>query len=152
SYWLMSDVPGSRASDEQVAIFYQSSARRRPILVGLYLMPLAGIAFNWFVVALRMWVSGYIRRKNILLSNIQLVSGTVYVALFFATAAAYSAGAASVEFSHARLTSALARGFLEFGFALLFVFAMRMAAVFVFTTSHSGRSAGILPRWFSYLD
>src|SRR5262245_30087675 len=56
SYWLMSDVPGPRASDEQIATFYQSSARRRPILVGLYLMPFAGIAFIWFVVALRMWV------------------------------------------------------------------------------------------------
>src|SRR5262249_35258617 len=111
----------------------------------------AGIAFIWFVVALRMWVGGYVRRENILLSNIQLVSGVVYVALFFATAAASSAAAASVEFSSTPVSPALVREFPQFGSALLFVFAMRMAAMFVFTTSTIARSAGVLPRWFTYL-
>jgi hypothetical protein len=30
------------------------------------------------------------------------------------------------------------------------MFAMRMAAMFVFTTSSIGRTSGILPRWFVY--
>ena len=33
---------------------------------------------------------------------------------------------------------------------LTLFFWMRMAAMFVFTTSAIGRSAGILPRWFAY--
>jgi hypothetical protein len=52
------------------------------VLVGLYLMPFAGIAFLWFIVALRMWITHSASRENVLLSNIQLVSGIVFIALF----------------------------------------------------------------------
>jgi hypothetical protein len=38
----------------------------------------------------------------------------------------------------------------KFSSTLLLVFAMRMAAMFVFTTSNIGRAANILPRWFTY--
>jgi hypothetical protein len=41
------------------------------------------MAFIWFLVALRMWVDSSARRVNVLLSNIQLVAGIVYVALLF---------------------------------------------------------------------
>src|SRR5262249_9298707 len=43
----------------------------------------------------------------------------------------------------------VAREFPQFGISLLFVFGMRMATMFVFTTSNIGRGAGILPRWFT---
>jgi hypothetical protein len=43
-----------------------------------------------------MWIEGTARQVNILLSNAQLVSGIVYVALFFAGAASTSVLAASV--------------------------------------------------------
>ena len=36
------------------------------------------------------------------------------------------------------------------GNTLLLVFAMRMAAVFVFSASTIGRTAGVLPRWFAF--
>jgi len=111
-------------------------------------MPFAGIAFIWFIVALRMWIGGHLRRENALVSNVQLVSGILYVALFFATAAAASALPASVEFSDVPVSPALARVFPLFGSALLFVFAMRMAAMFVITTSTIALRAGALPRWF----
>ena len=39
--------------------------------------------------------------------------------------------------------------FPVFGQTVILFFAMRMAAMFVFTTSAIGRSAGILPRWFA---
>ncbi|HKS71246.1 MAG TPA: hypothetical protein VJQ45_12550 [Ktedonobacterales bacterium] len=151
SYWLLSNAPGSRASDSQIAAFYHAGNQRHVILAGLYLMPFAGIAFIWFIVTLRMWIAAQLPRENALLSNVQLVSGILYVALFFATAAAISALPASVEFSSVPISPIMARLFPQFGFALLFVFAMRMAAMFVFTTSSIARSAGVLPRWFIYL-
>ncbi|HEY7030398.1 MAG TPA: hypothetical protein VH482_03675 [Thermomicrobiales bacterium] len=149
--WLMSSVPGARASDQEIADFYNSGDKRRVILVGLYLMPFAGIAFIWFIVALRMWISFSVRRENALLSNIQLVSGIIFVTLFFASAAANSVLAASMEFSDAPVDPVVAREFPQFGNSLLFVFGMRMGAMFVFTTSNIGRAAGTLPRWFTYL-
>jgi hypothetical protein len=150
AYWLGSSGPGAGSPDAEFIEFYSSVGRRRLTLISLYLMPFAGIAFIWFIVALRMWVSGQVRRENLLLSNIQLVSGILFIGMFFAAAAAYSAMAASIEFAGGRIDTVAARNFPLYGSALLFVFAMRMAAMFVFTTSSIGRSAGILPRWFTY--
>jgi MFS family permease len=151
AFWLASDVPGPKASDEEITNFYTSDGKRRIILIGLYIMPFAGIAFLWFIVALRMWISHSVRRENALLSNIQLASGLIFVALFFAGAAASSVLAAAVEFTDAPVDPVVAREFPQYGSTLLFVFGMRMAAMFVFTTTNIGRAAGILPRWFIYL-
>jgi hypothetical protein len=110
-------------------------------------MPFAGIAFIWFIVALRMWTSGHLRRENILISNVQLVSGILYVAIFFAAGAA-SATAASTEFEKLQVDPVFADEFPKYASTLLFVFAVRMATMFVFTTTNIARSANVLPRWF----
>ena len=148
TYWLVSDLPGVNASDAQITAFYESDQRWRIILAGLYVGPFAGMAFIWFLVALRMWVDISARRVNLLLSNIQLVAGIVYVALFFAGLAASSVLAASAEFADAKIDPDTARQFPQYGDTLLFVFSFRMAAMFVFTTSAIGRASGILPRAF----
>jgi hypothetical protein len=152
SFLLVSHIPTARASDDALTAFYASGRQRLLNLVGLYLMPFAGIAFIWFIVALRMWISGHRRRENILLSNIQLVSGILFVALFFVTGAAYAAAAASMQFANATVSPTVVRQLPLFGSTLIFVFAMRMAAMFVFTTTNIGRTAAILPRWFALLS
>jgi hypothetical protein len=151
SLWLLSAGPGPKATAAQLVRFYHSGAQRRLLLAGLYLMPFAGIAFIWFIVAQRMWIRGRLRQENVLLLDVQLVSGILYVALFFATAAASAVTAAAVEFSDTPIDLNAAREFPEFGYALMYVFAMRMAAMFVFTTSKFGQEAGVLPRWFKYI-
>jgi hypothetical protein len=148
SYAMLSLAPAPSASDEEFASFYTSGDRGWVIVAGLYLMPFAGIAFLWFVVMLRMWISRFAGRVDALLSNVQLVSGIVFLGLFFAGAAALSALAASAEFSTVPADPATARQFTQLGWALLLVFAMRMAAIFIFTTSALGRRHRFLPRWF----
>ncbi len=150
SFWLLSSRPGANAATAEITEFYTSAESRRVLLVGLYLMPFAGIAFIWFVVALRMWVEGTARRVNILLSNIQLVSGILYVALFFAAAASTSVLAASVEFSDGDIDPVVAHQFPQFGNTLVLVFALRMAAMFVMTTSTIGRTSRVVPGWFAW--
>ena len=149
AFWLISDVPGPNASSQEILDYYTSDQNRRPILVGLYVMPFAGIAFIWFIVALRMWISGQIRRENVLLSNVQLVSGILYIALFFGGAAASSVMAASVQFANGEVDPATAREFPQLGSALILVFGMRMAAMFVFSTTNITRAVGIIPKWFA---
>ena len=149
AYLLLASVPGGRAPDEEVREFYVSDARRLT-LVGLYVMPFAGIAFVWFIVALRMWISLSHRRENVLLSNVQLVSGILFLAMFFASGAASAAAAASVEFAGAVVNPELARQLPLYGNTLVLVFGMRMAAMFVFTTSSIARTNEILPSWFTY--
>lgn len=104
AWWLLSDAPGPDASDAEIVDYYTSTSSRRLLLVGLYLMPFAGIAFVWFIVALRMWEEGSSHRRSVLQSNLQLISGIVYVALFFVGAAASSVVAASVHFSDVEST------------------------------------------------
>jgi hypothetical protein len=48
SYWLVTSQPGVRASDSELEAFYRDAVPRRLIVVGLYLVPFAGIAFVWF--------------------------------------------------------------------------------------------------------
>lgn len=150
AYWIGTSVPGVRSTDEQIREFYSSTGKRRLTLVALYIMPFAGIAFLWFIVALRMWISGSARRVDVLFSNIQLVSGILFIALFFASASAFAAMAASVEYAGASVDPVIARQFPLYGSTILFIFAMRMAAMFIFTTSTIGRNAGILPAWYTW--
>jgi hypothetical protein len=150
SWWLLSDVPRADATDAEIVDYYSSSSSRHILLVGLYLMPFAGIAFVWFIVALRMWEEGSAHRRSILQSNLQLIAGIVYVALFFVGAAASSVVASSVQFADSAVDPDVARQFPVFGTTVIFVFAFRMAAMFVFTTSAILLRAGILPRWFAW--
>lgn len=147
---LMSTVPavGEAAT---IATFYSDTDKRRLVLVGLYLLPFAVITFIWFEVALRMWISGTHRRANVLLSNVQLVSGIVFVTLFAAATATTGVTAAAAEYARLPLDPQVAALLPTYGDTLMFVFAIRMAAMFMFTTTSIARSAHVLPRWFVVL-
>jgi hypothetical protein len=149
SFELLSGTPGPQASDSELVDFYTRAERRRLVLAGSYLMPFAGVAFVWFMVAIRMWISQRSRIDNVLLSNIQLISGSIFVALWFAASATASTTAVGVEFAGSTVEPLIARQFPLYGNTLMFGFALRMAAMFVFTTSTIGRSARILPVWFT---
>lgn len=149
SYGLLTSMPGAHAADAELLALYESDSRRQMILVGLYVMPFAGIAFLWFSVALRAWIRASSPRESEVFSGIQLASGILYVGMFFAAAASHSVVAVSIEFSRSPLDPVVARQFPQYGATLMLVFAMRMAAMFVFTTSRIGKITGVLPRWFT---
>jgi hypothetical protein len=149
--WLHQKLPGPDDSIDEVVAFYESDESRISVLLGLYILPFAGIAFIWFMVLLRMWITGTMRRENVLLSNIQFVAGILYLALFFGAAASNSVVAASVEFSGGDIDPEVAVLFPEYASTLLFVFGIKMAAMFVITTTSIGRGAKILPAWFVWL-
>lgn len=151
SFWMLQQTPGPSAPDEAIIAFYTVGGQRRLILIGLYLMPFAGIAYLWFIIALRMWIEGMARHVSPLLSNVQFISGIIFVGLLFTAGAASASTAASMEFAQGTVDPMLARQLPQLSSTILLVFAMRMAAMFVFTTSNIGRASGILPRWFIYL-
>jgi hypothetical protein len=151
AFVLLAGVPGPEASDEEILAYYSSPSASVPSMVGLYIMPFAAIAFMWFIVALRMWEAFSVRRENLLFSNLQLVSGILYVAMLSVGAAAQGVLAASAVYASGPIDPVVARQFPLYGSTVIIVFAIRMAAIFVFTTSNIGRSAGVLPRWFAYI-
>ncbi len=151
AFGLTMSIPGPKATNEELIAYYEAGGSSLPVAIGLYIMPFAGIAFLWFIVALRMWAAASVRRQSVLQSNLQLVSGLLFVAMFFIGAAASTVLTVSIEFAGAPVDPVAARQFPIFGQTVILFFAMRMAAMFVFTTSAIGRSAGILPRWFALL-
>jgi hypothetical protein len=151
SFGILRTAPLPTSSDEEFTAFYGGPDRRWVILAGLYLMPFAAIAFIWFTVALRMWVSSHGTREDVLFSNVQLVSGIMFIALLLVGAAAYSVDAAIAELTDVPLEPTFARQFPQYGSVVVLVLAMRMAAVFVLATSSIGRHLRVLPAWFVWL-
>ena len=96
----------ARLPDEDGAM---DALRPFDIPPGDYVMPFAGIAFLWFTVALRMWISVSASRINSLYSNVQFVSGIIFIALLFTAGAASAATAASMQFSTGQVDPMMAR-------------------------------------------
>jgi hypothetical protein len=135
--------PGSSA--QEISDFYLEHERGRTALVGLYVVPFAGIAFLWFVAAIRSHLGA---REDRFFATVLLGSGLLFVAMLFGASAAAGALVAGVKFldqpppstDAVVLTRAL-------GFAFLFVFGVRIAAVFILVASTIGLRTGFLPRW-----
>ncbi|MEU6284896.1 hypothetical protein [Streptomyces sp. NPDC047028] len=110
--------------------------QRRAARVALAVLPFAGIAFLWFMGALREQAGA---AEDRFVSTVFLGSGLVFVATLFAGAAA----AGTVLNETQQQFSSFGR---HFAYDLLTTYAMRMAAVFMFTTSSIGRRIGVFPR------
>jgi hypothetical protein len=143
--------PGPDPGNQQYTEFFASERNQRLVFIaGIYLIPFAGIAFFWFSVALRSWFQGRVSGVDELLLNLGFVSGIIYVALLFCAGAALSLvaieGAGGVE----RSTNLLSATFVRYGSSLFLIFALRMAAMVVFSTSRLAMENHLFPRWFVY--
>ncbi|MFJ5829107.1 hypothetical protein [Streptomyces sp. NPDC093089] len=114
------------------------AGERSAVRTALELVPFAGIAFLWFMGALREQGGA---REDKFVSTVFLGSGLVFVATLFGAAAA--AWSVLDEGGQDGQGSDFGR---DVAYALLTTYAMRMAAVFVITTSTIGRRLGVLPR------
>ncbi|GCE15821.1 hypothetical protein [Tengunoibacter tsumagoiensis] len=111
---------------------------------GLNLIPYAGIAFLWFIGVVRDRIGEY---EDRFFATVFLGSGLLFLAMLFAVAAIIG-GALAVRGPSSSLVLAFAHHTTS---VLMNVFALRMAAVFMITTSTILVRTGILPRWLAYL-
>jgi hypothetical protein len=118
---------------------------RDPWLVGLYLIPFAGIAFLWFLATLRRRIG---RLEDQFFATVFLGSGLLFVAMLFAASAAASSAVAMARF---QAEGTLNQTAFEFGEALsetlFYVFAIKMAAAFMLVSSTIGRRTNAFPGW-----
>ena len=92
-----------------------------------------------------MWVEGAGRRTNLLLSNVQFVAAILYVGMLFVSALCRILGHGGERgVRPGRRRSGGGPQFPVYGSALTLVFALRMAAMFVITSSTIGRRSGTL--------
>jgi hypothetical protein len=121
-------------------------AGRRTLQTALALIPFVGIFFLWFMGSVRARTG---EAEDKLLATVVLGSGLLFVATLFGAAAAAGALLISAGTPGAETQPQLWSYGSHFTYTLLATYAMRMAAVFILSTSSIGRRLGVLPRWLS---
>jgi hypothetical protein len=151
--WLLvRESPSFNATDEELLAYYGDPAKRRDaVTAGLYVIPLACIAFIWFMAALR---DRYVRtaiREHTILSTAHVVAGVLVVASLF-TLAAVELGVAWLADNGEAFDVGGARGLLALGQASSDVMALRSAAVFVGVSASRAVRSGFFPRLYGVLS
>ncbi len=145
SILLVRSHPDGGSSASEIEDFYLHQHGGRLALVGLYLVPFAGIAFLWFIAVIRSLIGD---REDRFFATVFLGSGLVFVAMLFVAAGAGGALVATVKIQDEPVPSPEAVGLVRsLSFAFLFIYAVRMAAVFMIVVSTIGMRLGIFPRW-----
>jgi len=121
----------------------------RQVAVALHLVPFAGIAFLWFIGVLRARLG---EREDRFFATVFLGSGLLFLAMLFVAASvagavliAYGSGVDALSDS---VTFALARALT---YDIMSVYAIKVAGVFMITTSTIAIYTGIAARWIAYL-
>jgi hypothetical protein len=120
--------------------------RRKAVRFALNLVPFGGIAFLWFIGALRNRMG---ELEDQFFATVFIASGLLFVACLFGSPAVMAALVESVAGGNiANETYDLNRRVSD---ALLNLFAMKMAGVFMFSTCTIGLRTAIFPRWVAFL-
>ena len=123
--------------------------RRDAVRVALNLVPFTGIAFLWFVGVIRSRLGA---QEDQFLATVVLGSGLLFVACLFGAAALAGGLSDAVAAGHVRLPDSETYYFgRHTSDALLNVFAIKMAAVFMFSTCTIGLRTAIFPRWVAFV-
>ena len=119
------------------------------VSLALNLLPFAGIAFLWFIGVVRDRLGEY---EDRLFATVFLGSGLLFLAMLFASAAV---AGGTMQMYGATPSMLIESGLYTFGrtvtYEIMNVYTMKMAGVFMITTSTLSLRTGIIPRWMAYL-
>jgi hypothetical protein len=131
------------------AEWYRTTAVTTITIVSLYLTPLAGIAFLWFLAVIRNRIG---EREDRFFATVFLGSGLLFVAMIWAAGAIsgslVSANRLGITTVPDPATFDLVRSLAH---TFLHVYATRAAAIFVIVTSTIALGTGAFPRWLIML-
>lgn len=141
--------PGDR-SVASLARWYSGEALSTLVLVGLYAIPLAGIAFLWFVGVVHNRLG---TREDRFFATVFLGSGLLFVAMLFAAAACAVAIAVQVDLlGLAPVSNAQILWFAQaLTYAFMYIYAARAAGVFMITTSTIVLRDESMPKWVAFV-
>jgi hypothetical protein len=150
---LVRQIPGLTAPDAQYQAFYAGGPTAL-VALGMYVAPFAGVACLWHMIATRTLVQILQPQASSQIPFwLQLASGITFVCMVFGGGAAIGALALLVEFSAAPPpTPDVARALTGVGHAMVFVFAVRAAGMYMITTTGLARACGLMPRWLTLLS
>ncbi|HTU28495.1 MAG TPA: hypothetical protein VMF07_03880 [Solirubrobacteraceae bacterium] len=144
---LLDHIPSLGAPTLDYLRFYLDGAGTL-VTIGVYLVPLAGVAFLWFMFTLREALGR--RDDDATVSGLQCATGVAFLCLLFAGAAAV----ASDAFLRHRtgllpLHMEAIRAHTSLGYTLVFLYAVRMAGAFMIATTTMATRRGLIPMWLS---
>jgi hypothetical protein len=144
---LIKNPPPNQTDQELLSWFTEVQASNLS-LVGLYLVPFAGLAFLWFLAVIRDRIG---RHEDQFFATAFLGTGLLFVALLFVGAAiAGSLIAGNRFFGDLEYPGAEAiRATRSISFTLIYVYAARMAGAFVFICNTIALRTGIFSKWVS---
>jgi hypothetical protein len=138
------DGPGVDASEAEITQFFADPDTGRDTLLVLQILVIATVGFLWFIGVIRGRIGDPAPK---LFETVFFGGGILYAGLLFVGAAALAApfvladiGGMDVEAGSAAMARSFAR-------VMLGVFASRVAALVVLSTSTLGLRTGVLPRW-----
>ncbi|HEY5501836.1 MAG TPA: hypothetical protein VIJ97_00850 [Candidatus Anoxymicrobiaceae bacterium] len=136
------------ANLSEAAHWLTDPGMRGVAIFALNVVPFAGIAFVWFIGVIRDHLGEH---EDRFFATVFLGSGLLYIAMLFASAA-ITLGLLSSFHTHSRVLVdpgawAAGRGA---AFALVTVFATRMAAVFTISTATVFLRTRTVPRWLAF--
>jgi len=125
-------------------------ADTRAITVALNLVPFAGVAFLWFIGVLRDRLG---QLEDRFFASVFFGSAVLFLAMLFAAAAVIGAIVlvASISEPNELISSATFRFARAASYIIMNVYAIKMAAVFMISTSTVVIRTGIAPRWIAFL-
>ena len=104
---LLRNQPSGGSTAAEVRDFYLSRNAGSVALVGVYLVPFSGIAFLWFIAAVRHLIGD---REDRFFATVFLGSGLIFVAMMFFAAGVGGSLLAAVKFQDEPVPSAGRRG------------------------------------------
>ena len=122
----------------------------RAVTVALNLVPFAGVAFLWFIGVLRDRLG---QLEDRFFASVFFGSALLFLAMLFAAAAVIGAVmlVASISEPNELISSATFRFARAVSYIIVNVYAIKMAAVFMISTSTVVIRTGIAPRWIAFL-
>ena len=135
-------IPSNEASADT---WLTDPERRDAVSLALGLLPFAAIAFLWFMGVIRDRIGEY---EDRFFATVFLGSGLLFIA-FVSVGAAVLGGLVANPTVAAALDPAIWDLQRLVTLTLINTYALRMAAVFVFSTTTIGMRIGLLPRWLA---
>jgi hypothetical protein len=144
---LLRSQPLLEASDAELVTQFARGEDLAGVIGGLYLAPLAGIMFLWFIAVIRDQIG---EREDRFFATVFFGSGLLFVAILFASVAVASAPLVGVRYlDQGAPSSAEIEVARALSYTLMFAFGTRAAAVFLIAMATIGVKSGVFPRWFT---
>ena len=131
-------------TSDDVGEWINDENRRRAVAIALNLLPFAGIAFLWFIGVVRDRIG---ENEDRFFATVFLGSGLLFVAMLFCTGAVAAGLLVSPDSGAVPPDDSVWSYGRRVTGSLLSVYAMRMSAVFMISTTTLTVRLGLVPRW-----